>query len=370
MARKKAAYYTLVSFLEKELKITEAEARVEADDVYTEWRKDESRDIIELFQSTSVTQIDTPPDPVEEPIEKESPEDISPKVFDECKFEGELVIPKPPSKEPEIEIEESRLKTACATESPRHKKLDWRQYLDNNPDLICLNKEMAKKWGVTDSESITKKKEREVLASLKDDKLKIVLLQFFKDIAHIEGFKSIDYEPLGPSNEFYCGAKCKIIWENGQTTSGMGDAHGYNTSSFTKYYTAAIAENRAFIRAVKAYFNISIVGADEIGETPKDDGLPPKTLTKDPSTPKLEVEAPVGPHVTLKRVVKEKLQISEFEVFLKYLRKQYAEAANSDGKIPSLIPEKDAADWKDYGSWESVPKSKVAELISKIKSLE
>jgi hypothetical protein len=230
--------------------------------------------------------------------------------------------------------------------------IDWKKYLEDNPEFLVLNKQMAKDYGKIDSEKISKKKEKEVLESI-DDKFKIILLQFFKDILHKEGFESIDYEPLGPSNESYTGLCCKIKWANGKVTSGIGDAHYCNTNSFAKYYLGPIAENRSFVRAVKAYFNIFMLAADEIGETPRED-----------DTSNLSVGAPTGPIFTLRKACKENLGITSFEEFKQFLRDRVKSYPKEEWIKPSEYD-----DWAEYADWENVKKVKATELISKIKKL-
>ena len=230
--------------------------------------------------------------------------------------------------------------------------IDWKKYLDENPEFVVLNKEMAKNYGKIDSEKISKKKEKEVLESI-DDKFKIILLQFFKDLVHQEGFESIEYEPLGSSHESYTGLICKIKWSNGKTTSGIGDAHYCNTNSFAKYYLGPIAENRSFVRAVKAYFNISMLGADEIGETPKEN-----------DTSSLSIGAPTGPIFTLRKVSKEQLGITSFDEFKQFLRERLKSNPEEDWIKPNEYD-----DWAEYSDWENIKKVKATQLISKIKKI-
>ena len=49
--------------------------------------------------------------------------------------------------------------------------------------------------------------------------------------------------------------------------SALADAHLDNTKDFAKNFLMAIAENRAFIRAVRSFLKINIVGNDEMGKT-------------------------------------------------------------------------------------------------------
>lgn len=206
--------------------------------------------------------------------------------------------------------------------NPIPAKFDWEKYLEENPQFKTKDK---------------------------DSGAEVLLLQFFKDIAHKEGFLSVRYSPLGNADQGYCGVACEIEWPNlPRISSGLADAHFNNCHSFTKYYLAPMCENRSFIRAVKQYFNIPYLGKDEIGQTPKDD-------------PKNE-EAPTGPYVTLKKAAKDKLNIASFDGFKSFLRKQVKE----NPETAWLQPE-EYQDWVEYNDWDEIKKPKILELIGKIK---
>lgn len=230
-------------------------------------------------------------------------------------------------------------------------KISWEEYLSDHPEFVALNKQMAKKYGLIDSEIISKAKEAKIISELKDDNLKIILLQFFKDLLHAQGFKALEYKQIGNCSEEYAGMSCRITWSDGSVTSGIGDAHKSNTNSFAKYYLAPIAENRSFVRAVKAFFNIPLLAKDEIGDIPDEDT-------------KKEENAPIGPHVALQRVVKSKINKSSFEAFKAFLVAQIKE----NPKTAWIQPE-EYDDWKGYADWSDIKKTKVLELITKVKEL-
>jgi hypothetical protein len=50
-----------------------------------------------------------------------------------------------------------------------------------------------------------------------------------------------------------------------KTNGGVGEAHHENTSRLGAFYLAAMAENRAFARAVRQFLEIDIVSSDELG---------------------------------------------------------------------------------------------------------
>jgi len=226
-----------------------------------------------------------------------------------------------PSSEIEIMSEKTKQKT-ISTPSTNMIKFDWEKYLDENPKF----KGKDEKSGV-----------------------EVLLLQFFKDLLHKEGFTSIRYIPLGAADQGYCGLSCEIVWRNGQLTSGIADTHFNNCKSFTKYYLAAMSENRSLIRAVKAYFNIPYLGKDEIGDAPKED------------EPKRSGDAPTGPDVTLRNKVKSILKISEFDNFKTFLRNQVKEDKKS-----AWLKEDEYSDWANYSDWHEINKKKILELVGLI----
>ena len=79
-----------------------------------------------------------------------------------------------------------------------------------------------------------------------------------------------------------------------------------NTSSFATKFLETIACNRSFVRCVRNFLNVHIVGDDEID---KSDGSPPSKQSSDMS--------PVG---VLKKSLKEKHSITEYEEFKDLLR--------------------------------------------------
>jgi hypothetical protein len=65
--------------------------------------------------------------------------------------------------------------------------------------------------------------------------------------------------------------------------SALADAHLDNTKDFAKNFLMAIAENRAFIRTVRSFLKINIVGNDEMGKTTHvDTEIEPNTLVTQP----------------------------------------------------------------------------------------
>jgi len=112
---------------------------------------------------------------------------------------------------------------------------------------------------------------QETDASQLDDKDLLILLGGIKELAQIRGYSSIEYDVKTPSAD-YVVATCKIKWTPNFETEGkevvfsaIADASPGNTHSFASDYLAAIAENRSFVRCVRNFLRINIVGQDELG---------------------------------------------------------------------------------------------------------
>ena len=131
--------------------------------------------------------------------------------------------------------------------------IDWRKMI--KPEFLVINKDSAK--GETD---ITK---------LKDWQL-IILLGGIKELAQIRGYTNVTYDVVSPSPD-YVVATCNITWRPNYETEGeqvvfsaIGDASPNNTTGFGRAFLAACAENRAFVRCVRNFLRINIVGKEEL----------------------------------------------------------------------------------------------------------
>jgi hypothetical protein len=126
------------------------------------------------------------------------------------------------------------------------------------------------------------------VTSLADNQL-LILLAGIKELAQIRGYKNVSYEVIQAQPD-YVAVKCTIDWiPNYETSmnmvsfSALADAHLDNTKDFAKNFLMAIAENRAFIRCVRSFLKINIVGNDEMGKTTHiDSDVEPNTLVTQP----------------------------------------------------------------------------------------
>jgi hypothetical protein len=107
---------------------------------------------------------------------------------------------------------------------------------------------------------------------LEDSQL-LILLGGIKDLANIRGYSKVQYNVFN-CDQRHVAVSCKITWiPNFETDNrevefeSLADAHLENTKSFAKDFLMAIAENRAFVRSVRNFLRINILGSDELGES-------------------------------------------------------------------------------------------------------
>jgi hypothetical protein len=131
--------------------------------------------------------------------------------------------------------------------------VNWRKMI--RPEFLVANKQRTQETDISKLE----------------DKDLLILLGGIKELAQIRGFTCVSYDvpEAGPN---YVIASCYINWIGNYETSNadvsfqsLADASPDNTQSFARNYLAAIAENRAFVRCVRNFLKINIVGQEEIG---------------------------------------------------------------------------------------------------------
>ena len=185
-----------------------------------------------------------------------------------------------------------------------------------------------------------RQKTQETDTSKLEDKDLLILLGGIKELAQIRGYSKVEYKVVA-ANETYFATSCRITWVPNYETGGkeivfesLADATSNNTKSFAKFFLAAIAENRAFVRCVRNFLKINIVGQEELGDAKLVDYSVPQ-------------ESPTSPQALLSKVMKDK-NIS-FDQLKKKLVKEKLE--NSE----------------NFNSILDIPKSKIFELIERIK---
>ena len=181
----------------------------------------------------------------------------------------------------------------------------------------------------------------QTIDGLADNQL-LIKLAGIKEVAKLRGYKSVKYEVV-KCEESYVAVKCGITWIPNYETEyesyfeDVANATKQNTTDFALKFLETIAANRAFIRAVRNFLNIHIVGSDEIDSSKK--GTP--AFTEEDS----DMSLPSSQSM-LEKTAKSN-GISSFQEFQDYLRKAWKANVyrNDDTKVWSSyndIPAKEA----------------------------
>lgn len=213
--------------------------------------------------------------------------------------------------------------------------VNWRAMI--KPEFIYPNKDFfeVRKLAVPDS-----------IEGLEDKQLSI-MLGGLKELAKLRGFKSVEYD-VQQVGESYVTAKCRIKWIGNYETNyesvvyeDIGNATKDNTDSFCLKFLETIACNRAFVRCVRNFLNIHIVGADEVDKS--------KNKVVDLSELRVSDATPITPQGILEKAVNEKLGHQSFDEFKPFLREVYREAAADGNKeiVDQLSEAKKWASFKD-----------------------
>lgn len=170
---------------------------------------------------------------------------------------------------------------------------------------------------------------------LKDHQL-LIKLGGIKELARLRGFSSVTYqtEKITPD---HVAVSCSISFNPNYETSGqpvifedMANATLNNTSSFATKFLETIACNRAFVRCVRNFLNVHIVGDDEIDKSNVKNNFSGITTG-----------AALTPDGMLHSAAKEKLNCSNFEEFKVILRDWW-----KSGKYQN----ESVKDWEDFSN--------------------
>lgn len=180
---------------------------------------------------------------------------------------------------------------------------------------------------------------------LKDNQL-LIMLAGIKEVAKLRGFNSVSYE-VNHVNENYVVAKCSIQWISNYENSiavyyeDVANATLANTDDFCAKFLETIACNRAFVRCVRNFLGIHIVGADEIDKSKNSSNQSIESSEYDSSI------VPVTPTGILEKTLREKHGVVDFEGFRVILRdlwssEKYRYEGIKDWKAFEDIPAKEA----------------------------
>ena len=153
-------------------------------------------------------------------------------------------------------------------------KRDDNGLLANPPVDYVFNEDGSVNWRKmvrTDYLVANKQRTQQTDVSQLEDRDLLILLGGIKELAQIRGFTNV-YYTVHTASQDYFSTTCTIEWIPNYETdnkvvsfSALADAHQENTYSFASNFLAATAENRAFVRCVRNFLKINIVGQEEIG---------------------------------------------------------------------------------------------------------
>ena len=169
----------------------------------------------------------------------------------------------------------------------------------------------------------------------------LIKLGGIKELARLRGLSDVSYY-TEKCEQDHVAVNCTVTfmpnYETGNKTvsfSDMANATLDNTSSFATKFLETIACNRAFVRCVRNFLNVHIVGDDEIDKSGK-----PPALAKN--------NDPLSPHGLLQK------QFSNFDEFKDKLRDLYtSKTYKQDVDV--------IKGWKDFSD---IPPKEVRILIS------
>ena len=179
------------------------------------------------------------------------------------------------------------------------------------------------------------------IEGLNDNQL-LIKLAGIKELAKLRGYTNVKYDVI-KCEPSYVAIKCGITWipnyesEYESYYEDIANATVNNTSDFAVKFLETIAANRAFVRAVRNFLNVHIVGSDEIDASKKGTSL---VLEEEN-----EVALPSSQGM-LEKTAKNS-GLSSFEEFQDYLRNAWKLGVykNSDAKVWTCyndIPAKEA----------------------------
>ena len=181
----------------------------------------------------------------------------------------------------------------------------------------------------------------------------LIKLGGIKELARLRGFSHVHYRIDKCEND-HVAVTCNITfmpnYETGNQEvvfSDMANATAQNTSSFATKFLETIACNRAFVRCVRNFLNVHIVGDDEMDKS----NLGPASAASS------ENGDPFSPVTTLKKKAKETLSCDTFEDFKVHLRTWWQEKRDGVFQNKSL---------KEWTSWEDISAKDARNLIGLI----
>lgn len=224
--------------------------------------------------------------------------------------------------------------------------INWRSMV--KPEYLYPNKDWFELRGKPLPDSVE---------GLADNQL-LIKLGGLKELAKLRGYNQVSYDVVKCDRD-YVVVKCKIHWkalldgegsikvlEDPCAFEDMANATLENTNDFCAKFLETIATNRAFVRCVRNFLGINIVGDDEIDKSKN------KVASYENSESNIVNITPQG---LLKKQAKDKLGCESFDEFKTYLRKLWQEETYKN---------EEAKTWNDFTA---IPARECRKLSSFIK---
>lgn len=226
--------------------------------------------------------------------------------------------------------------------------INWRAMV--NPAHLYPNKDWFERRNRPVPEAYT--------PDLRDEQL-LIKLGGIKEVAKLRGYNRISFD-FPKLEKDYVVATCTIDWIINQestnpivgddaweslTTMDVANATYDNTDGFGQKFLETIAANRAFVRTVRNFLGIHIVGEDEISKKP---------ITAASSSSNSDV----SPQAILEKKFAASNEGSEFSDFKNWLRQLW---------VDETYRNEDAKNWK---SWSDVPAKEARTLIKQLAKSE
>ena len=189
-----------------------------------------------------------------------------------------------------------------------------------------------------------------------NDKQLLIMLGGIKELAKMRGYHSIDFTVTNVSSD-YVTAKCQIDWIENYESANLGIYPRYsdvanatlsNTDNFCAKFLETIACNRAFVRCVRNYLNIHIVGADEIDKSKGANNS--NSVEYDASSDSAML--PLTPSGALQKALEETHGVKSFKGLKELLRVFWKEESYRN---------EETKDWKSY---DDIPAKECRKLIA------
>lgn len=196
---------------------------------------------------------------------------------------------------------------------------------------------------------------------LRDNQL-LIMLGGIKELAKLRGFSAVAFD-VKNVEEGYVTARCDVEWIGNYESADHESSHNSvcyedyanasleNTDAFCEKFLETIACNRAFVRCVRNFLNIHIVGADEIDKSGNR-----SSTSKSDTTPAVSSSAPITPSGLLEKTLRDKHSVESFDAFKDVLRGLW-----KDGKYTN----EEVKDWKSFDDIPAKEARKLIGIISK-----